>query len=131
MSSHADRIDLERTLTQDEFDRFAELSGDDNPLHVDSDFAAMTRFGATVAHGVFLIVILRALADRLVPGARMVEQSAMFPAPAFAGEPMHFAAEKVEDDGRRARLRMVALRADGAETCLLDARFERFGGEAP
>lgn len=130
MASQGDRIDLERTLTQEEFDRFAELSGDHNPIHVDSDFAAMTRFGATVAHGVFLLTILRGLADRLVPGARLIEQTAMFPAPTFAGEPMRFSAQRLEDDGRRARLRLIATRADGTETCLLDARFERAAEQA-
>ena len=35
---------VERVLTQDEFDAFAKLSGDDNPIHVDPDFSARTRF---------------------------------------------------------------------------------------
>ena len=36
------------------FDRFARLSGDDNPIHVDPAFSARTRFGRTVAHGMLL-----------------------------------------------------------------------------
>jgi 3-hydroxybutyryl-CoA dehydratase len=31
--------------------RYAELSGDNNPLHVDPDYAARTSFGGTIAHG--------------------------------------------------------------------------------
>jgi len=34
-----------------DFDRFARLTGDDNPIHCDPVFAATTHFGATVAHG--------------------------------------------------------------------------------
>jgi acyl dehydratase len=43
-----------KTFTQAEFDAFARLSGDDNPIHVDPEFSARTRFGRTVAHGMLL-----------------------------------------------------------------------------
>ncbi|MFM2043014.1 MAG: hypothetical protein RLY86_1590 [Pseudomonadota bacterium] len=81
---------VDRTLTQAEFDRFARLSGDDNPIHVDPVFSAGTRFGRTVAHGVFLTSILRGLAERLLPGAAQVAQDLRFPAPTYAGEAMRF-----------------------------------------
>lgn len=84
---------LERTLTQTDFDRFAALSGDDNPIHVDADFSAATKFGRTVAHGVLLISILGSLVQRLRPGARVVRQDIRFPAPTYAGDPMAFEVE--------------------------------------
>jgi acyl dehydratase len=40
-----------RTVTQDEVDRFADLTGDHNPVHTDPQFAAATPFGGTIAHG--------------------------------------------------------------------------------
>lgn len=40
-----------RTVTQDEVDRYAALSGDRNPIHLDPVFAAGTPFGTTIAHG--------------------------------------------------------------------------------
>ena len=43
-----DTFVFERTLTQGDFDAFATLSGDDNPIHVDPAFAARTRFGRTL-----------------------------------------------------------------------------------
>ena len=46
------------SFTQAQFDRFAALSGDDNPIHVDPQFAARTRFGRTVAHGMFLLSLI-------------------------------------------------------------------------
>ncbi|NDJ34144.1 MAG: hypothetical protein GYB64_05715, partial [Chloroflexi bacterium] len=47
-------IERKRTFTQADFDLFAELSGDDNPIHVDPTFSARTRFGRTAAHGMML-----------------------------------------------------------------------------
>ncbi len=112
------KVVVERTLTQDEFDRFARLSGDDNPIHVDPDFSARTKFGRTVAHGVFLYSILRGLADRLVPGGRQLSQQVRFPAPTFTGEPMRFEAvlESVEGGIATVAYRVSRV-ADGTVTC--------------
>lgn len=111
---------LDRTLTQAEFDRFARLSGDDNPIHVDPDFCARTRFGRTVAHGVLLCSILRGLADRIAPGARQVSQAVRFPAPTYAGEPMRFEAWQdpagAAGEGIPVNLRVSRI-ADGTVTC--------------
>ena len=77
-----------RTFTQADFDRFAELSGDDNPIHVDPVFSAETRFGRTVAHGMLLYSALWALICRQFPGAIQETQELMFPAPTYADDPM-------------------------------------------
>jgi 3-hydroxybutyryl-CoA dehydratase len=77
-----------RTFTQADFDRFAALSGDDNPIHVDPAFSAETRFGRTVAHGMLLYSALWALIRRHFPGAVQETQELMFPAPTYADEPV-------------------------------------------
>ena len=78
---------LHRTFSQRDFDRFAALSGDDNPIHVDPAFAARTRFGRTVCHGMLLYsTICRALTDELGPGFAQQEQELMFVTPTYTGE---------------------------------------------
>ena len=78
---------LHRTFTQRDFDRFAALSGDDNPIHVDAAFASRTRFGRTVCHGMLLYsTICRALTDALGPGFVQREQELMFVTPTYTGE---------------------------------------------
>ena len=72
-------------FTQSEFDRFAALSGDDNPIHVDPEFAAGSRFGRTVAHGMLLYSRLSGVLGRAFPGWRQKEVELMFPAPTFTG----------------------------------------------
>lgn len=72
--------------TQAEFDAFATVSGDDNPIHVDADFAARTGFGRTVSHGMLIYAKLWGLLARHRPATRQIRQTMMFPNPCFAGE---------------------------------------------
>ena len=110
---------LERAFSQADFDAFARLSGDDNPIHVDPAFSARTRFGQTVAHGALLCSVLRGLVERIAPGARQISQNTQYPAPSPAGVTLRFEAETVEltPTGQRIALRVSRL-GDGVVTCL-------------
>ena len=44
-----------KTITQEKVNRYAEASGDHNPLHVDPAFAATTQFGGAIAHGMLVL----------------------------------------------------------------------------
>lgn len=108
-----------RAPTQAEFDLFAAISGDDNPIHIDPDFSKRTRFGRTVAHGMMLYAHLWALAHRRFPGARHLGQSLMFPNPAYAGDTIRFEVEVLDYPASgRCRLATRALRVgDGLPVC--------------
>ena len=45
---------VERAVSQLDIDRYAEASGDFNPVHVDPEFAAGSTFGSTIAHGMMV-----------------------------------------------------------------------------
>lgn len=79
---------VKRVFRQSDFDRFAVLSGDVNPIHVDAEFAQRSKFGRTVAHGMFLYsVVCSVLGIQLPgPGSVQVEQELMFPSATYAGE---------------------------------------------
>jgi 3-hydroxybutyryl-CoA dehydratase len=47
--------EVSHEVTQDTIDRYAPVSGDLNPLHTDPAFAAKTRFGGTIAHGMLIL----------------------------------------------------------------------------
>lgn len=77
----------QRVLLQGDFDRFAKLTGDDNPIHCDTEFAAKSHFGATVAHGMLLYsCICKALTEQVGPGVVQLEQTLMFPEPTYTGD---------------------------------------------
>lgn len=46
---------LTREITQETINRYAAASADHNPLHVDPAFAATTRFGGPIAHGMLVL----------------------------------------------------------------------------
>lgn len=100
------------TPTQEEFDVFADISGDDNAIHVDEDFAARTAFGRTVSHGMLIYSKLWGLLRQARPDALQLRQSLMFPNPAFANEPILLSV--VEFEPGKLAMRAVRL-ADGAE----------------
>ena len=89
---------VKRVFSQSDFDRFAALSGDVNPIHVDPQFAARSKFGRTVAHGMFLYsVVCSVLGTRLPgPGTVQVEQELMFPSATYAGEEVTVTLEVTE-----------------------------------
>lgn len=110
-------IETTRTLTQDDFTAFAQISGDDNPIHVDPDFAARTFFKRTVAHGAMLTALLRALAAPMIGARTVASQAAMFPAPTFADEPLILKAQPLAPD----RIGCDITRAhDGVVTCTVE-----------
>jgi acyl dehydratase len=85
---------LVRVFTQNDFDRFAALSGDDNPIHVDPHFCTRTRFGRTVAHGMLLYSVMSGLVHRSLEGAvQPIDQELIFRAPTFTGEEVRFEVE--------------------------------------
>jgi len=51
-----------RVITQEDVDSFAKLSGDTNPLHLDSTFTANTGYARPIAHGLFILSVASGLA---------------------------------------------------------------------
>lgn len=117
------------TPSQADFDRFALLSGDDNPIHVDPFFAGRTRFGRTVAHGMLLLSILWGMLHRhLRDTGRQLSHSLMFPNPSYAGEALRFTATVEQAGSGRIALAVLVERvADGAVTC--EGRVEFAAGD--
>jgi acyl dehydratase len=77
-------------MTQDEVNRFADLTGDHNFLHVDRERAKASPFGGTIAHGFFSLSLLAPVTQRLqVTDAAMSVnyglEKVRFPAPLPVG----------------------------------------------
>jgi 3-hydroxybutyryl-CoA dehydratase len=80
--------ELSKTITDEDIRAFAELSGDRNPVHLDDEYAAGTRFGRRVAHGMLAASLLSAVLANQLPGRGTVylSQSLRFTAPVYPGD---------------------------------------------
>ncbi len=59
---------FERIITGDDLTKFAEISGDYNPLHLDENYAAETEFKGRVVYGMFLGALVSRLVGMELPG---------------------------------------------------------------
>lgn len=79
---------LTKTVTESDIERFADVSGDNNPVHLDEAYAAGTYFKGRIAHGMLSASFISAvLANRLPgPGTIYLSQSLAFKAPVRIGD---------------------------------------------
>ena len=80
-----------KTITEADIVLFAAVSGDNNAIHTNEEFAATTIFKGRIAHGMLSAsVISAALANKLPgPGAIYMSQNLRFRAPVRAGDTVH------------------------------------------
>ena len=76
------------TLTEAHVKKYAELSGDYNPLHFDADFVSKTKFGKLVVQGGLTTGLLHALVAKDMPGPGTVflSQNWNFTNPVYIGD---------------------------------------------
>ena len=80
--------ELTRTYTEEDVVRFAEISGDHNPIHCDDAFARNTRFGKKIVHGFLTSSLISAVLGNVCPGegAVYLNQTLNFIHPVFIGD---------------------------------------------
>ena len=80
-----------KTITEADIVLFAGVSGDNNAVHINEEFAATTPFKGRIAHGMLSAsVISAAIANKLPgPGTIYMQQSLAFKAPVKAGDTVH------------------------------------------
>ena len=83
-----DKFSTERLVTDELIRKFAEVSGDYNPIHLDEEVAAATRFGRRIAHGMLCGAFISAVLGYELTERRIVylSQTLKFTAPVFIGD---------------------------------------------
>jgi 3-hydroxybutyryl-CoA dehydratase len=108
-----------KTITDADVRAFAAVSGDTNPIHLDDQYAALTRFGRRLVHGIFLGALVSKVLGTIFPGpgAIYMSQQMTFVAPVYVGD-------KVE-----VRVKVENKRPDNKQITLTTSVFAR-GKEA-
>ena len=111
------KASLMRTVMDNDLHLFAEVSGDMNPIHISDSFAARTKFGQRIAHGMFTASLVSALLGTRPPGpgAVYLSQTIQFLAPVRIGDVVTAHVEVVELIAERRRARLFC-------ECICDGR---------
>lgn len=116
------RATRQLTLTADHVERYAQISGDRNPLHFDEGFAARTKFGRLVVQGGLTTGLLHALVatDMPGPGTVFLSQNWKFTAPVYIDDTITAEAEVISVHPSKpvTELRVQIRRSD--DTIVLD-----------
>lgn len=83
-----DQFSTSKQITDGVIRAFAELSGDYNPIHLDEEFAAKTRFGRRIAHGMISGALISAVLGNEFKEKKIVylSQQIKFVAPVFVDD---------------------------------------------
>jgi 3-hydroxybutyryl-CoA dehydratase len=107
------RETLMKTVMESDVVGFARISGDENPIHLCDVYAAQSRFGQRIAHGLYTASLISAVLGTRLPGPGAVyrSQSLNFHAPVHIGEVVTVMVEVTEliEKGRKVRLSCEAL----------------------
>jgi len=120
-----------KTVTEADVVLFAGVSGDDNPVHINAEYAEQTVFGQRIVHGLFSAALISAVLGTRMPGpgAIYVDQQLKFKAPVPVGGAVVATATvlEVNGGGRRVVLETVCtvrgrVVAAGVGTNMVDRR---------
>lgn len=110
--------EFERMITATDIERFADLTGDRNPLHVDESFGRQSPFGQRVAHGMLTASLFSTLIGMHCPGERALylSQTIQFRNPLFIGDAVTVRGTVIarSDAARMITMRMEVLRGSDA-----------------
>ncbi len=100
---------FEKVISDADIISFAEASGDNNPLHLDDEFAAGTMFKQRIAHGMLTASLISATIATQLPGIGTVylSQSLRFRAPVLPGELVRATVEIADINTSRGRVTLT------------------------
>ncbi len=87
------KASFSKTITEEDVRKFAEVSGDFNPLHLDAEYAKKTVFGDRIAHGILTLGLVSTSLTRLPGTVVYVSQNARFLKPVRLGDTIEAIAE--------------------------------------
>jgi 3-hydroxybutyryl-CoA dehydratase len=116
--SIGDSVEMRFPVTESVIEKFAEVSGDDNPVHLDEAYAQTTAFGTRIAHGMLSAGFISATIGTKLPGYGSIylSQTMRFRRPVKIGDEVVVRAVITALDAERGRatIETTALVGDKA-----------------
>ena len=100
-----------KTITADDVEAYAALTGDTNPLHLDETYAEKTRFGQRIAHGMLTAGLISTVIGTKLPGpgAIYLGQTIRFLKPVHLGDTITATATITQYDEERRRMTLETV----------------------
>jgi 3-hydroxybutyryl-CoA dehydratase len=95
-----------KTISESDVYMFAGISGDNNPIHINDDYAKTTPFKKRIVHGMFSAALISTVAGTRLPGpgAIYIDQQIKFRAPVFIGDTAKATLTVTDIDQKRRRV---------------------------
>jgi acyl dehydratase len=105
MIKQGDTYNYSLTYKQDDVNTFARITGDNNPLHIDAEFAKNTPFGRPIVHGFYSASVFSMVFGTKFPGEGTIYmyQDMRFLSPVFVDEPYNATFEVIEVNAEKHR----------------------------
>ncbi len=100
---------LTKTISDEDIRDFARICGDENPVHLDEDYAKGTFFKGRIAHGALVASLISAVLGNQLPGPGCIylSQEVKFKAPVRPGDTVTARAEVTAWDQDRGRITLL------------------------
>ena len=113
-----DSYSFNKTVEDIDVEKFAEVSTDHNPVHLDEEYAKTTMFKKRIAHGMLGVSYISSILGTKFPGKGTIYlgQTVKFMAPVFLGDTLEVKAKIIElKEGKhdKAVLRTTCTNQDG------------------
>ena len=109
--------ELNREISEEDIQIFADLSGDHNPIHLDEEFAKNTIFKGRIAHGILSTAFISTLLARDLPGPGTIylSQNVIFKKPVKIKDTLTVKVEVIEkiEESKQIKLRTTCVNQDG------------------
>ena len=115
---------MSHVVTDEDVRKFANVSGDHNPVHLDEDYAQKSRYGRRIAHGLFSASFFSGLFGTKLPGRGCVyaAQNLKFRRPVYIGDTVIATVTVISVDVMKKRvLFSTTCSVEGKEVILGDA----------
>lgn len=109
-------------IDESAINKFAKISGDHNPLHMDDKYASKTQFGKRVCHGMLLASFFSRLVGMHMPGknALYFSQTLNFQLPCYVGDKVTIEGEVIDKSQSTRMITIKTVVYNQFGNCLVD-----------
>lgn len=117
-----DKASFTKTVSESDVYQFAGITGDYNPVHINSEYANQTIFKERVAHGILTAGFISAVLGTKLPGTDTIylSQNLDFKAPVKIGDTVTAEVEVLEKKDRKKIIRLRTIVKNQLDVIVVD-----------